>query len=1247
MASSPSATIASMASTMASMASTLIKSSNESMTSTVKPIASTIENMASTIVTMSGTIACIPSVVSDMASTIANMSATITNLAGTDYAKGQSIAVIASSIAAMSNTIASMLSGAPSPVPSSTIVSSSSINVSTATNTPLARESSSAESPKLQSSVPSTLTTATATTCSPTASPPTPTTCSIKCTCSPKPTVHNIPTTKPTLRVTAIHSSTSTSTLPTSPSTYTLPQSISVHLTPSCSVVTSLAQTKHTVISTPSTANMPSSTVTTNSSLTTLPSSSHSTGSTVSLWNGVRTIKILDSIGRTVLYDIFLWGTPKKSLSEHLDQYLSHLPEESTANYRKLSSVQRRFNKTDLQYMANDPSCASFDISLLWKCIKLACEDVAEASDPCWHTVSPQVSSDAKMECFVSGIKKCRNNVYHGTLEMSHSDFLQTAAELRFIFCGALSAAKQRYNRPDAELTSKTQWVQNNLDKIAQEILGENDLITFCGDRLMQDLAHEVNDSLKIQFQNAVNIDPMAFLVGVDLRLHVQKVFTNVRVRSGDRHGEGTLINYLDLVTVAKNDAKSGMPQVLLVEGLAGSGKTTLLTMVTDEWLKLEQDRSFRGLDQYDVLLKVQCRDRAITTFKCLLEKHVSSVFLKYRSLVLPLIKKCNVLILIDGLDEANEDSERLLTDILEEMKGVPSCTLLCTSRPERTSIFTSRIHSKFYISYIELLGIPESSREKFVRRYHEEIKRQAQGVQDTEALVQKVQELRGRELFMLPLNLVFLTWVYHHKPSAVTTTTTQSHLYHIVHQLSVEKLLDRLAHHPMTKARDRRDLESCIRECLKSIYHESILALAEEKLTLSKNAEDNIRTSCITQGIPPSELLSAFFCLKATRTYLGMQEQYSTPHLGMQEYYAALHIVSHSSMAKASGSVRDVLKVTLNALDINLSMFQNVLQHVAGLLHLLNYSVPEVVSVEVVDLLQESGVRCRTQWLDLVEDTGAAPMVLRRVAHHFMISSDGDEIVVTDGRIGSYTALLPHLPSECPIRVNITKVSEGLEELLRILTRHTCKWLFLHPFYRDPEEEVTFNDTLKLLLPRSNMKVFLGQLSPEGVVCLPASLENLALVFGGDEHSKALLRALREAHLPNLKHLKIHVPVKLVSPQCLGPLPNIDNVQPGEGVDLIISDVSDFDVDKASQVITGLQPPAGFRAITFPRTTTTGLGWRRLVKLLASAGAKIGAGIAVPDTSVNVDQKNELDNLAETTVGCDFWRVSEEILWP
>lgn len=912
-----------------------------------------------------------------------------------------------------------------------------------------------------------------------------------------------------------------------------------------------------------------------------------------------------------------------------------------------MNSVQRRFNKTEMKHINRDPSCASFDISLLWKCIKLLSEGVVDFNDLYWHPPSVQSSGNASMESYISAIKKYRNDVYHGTLEITHSDFLQIAAELRHIFVSALNAAKKRYNKPDAEVDQQINKVHDDIDRITQEVLGEDDLMTFCGNRLSQDLIHEVNDVLKTQFQNEVNIDPIAFLAGVNLRLHVQKVFTKIKIKVGDRSKEGTVINYLDLLSVANDDRSNAMPKMLLVEGVAGSGKTTLLTLITDEWLKFEQDRSFRGLDHYELLLKVQCRDRAITTLKSLLEKHVSTVFLKYRNFVLPLIKKCNVLVLIDGLDEANEDSERLLSDILEEMKGVPGCTLLCTSRPEKLSVLSSKINSKFHISYIELLGIPESSREQFVVRYHEEIKRQIDGDPNTDALVQKVRELGSRELFRLPINLVFFTWLYHHNPSAITMTTTHTQLYHMTHQLSVEKLLDRLTHHPITKRRDRRTLETCSRYCLEIVYLESLLSLTEDRLSLERKAEDRIRDVCISQGIPPLELLSAFFCLKTARSYLGMKEQYSVPHKGMQEYFAALHIVNHSSMEDNSGNIRRVLKSTLGTQEVELSLLQDVLQHVAGLLHLLKPNAPESVSVEVVDLLQESGVRCRKQWLDLLEDTEAAPAVLHRVAHHFMISSNGEEIVVSDSHVSSYVALLPHLPAQCPVRVNIIHNPDDLEELLRILTRHSCMWLFLHNYYRNPRPKVAFDDILQLLLPRSNMKVFLGQMSADCICCLPKSLENLGLVLSTDNHCRLLLAALRTAHLPNLRHLKIHAPVNLLSLEAITSLPDIESAQLGEGVDLIMSGVDNPSVDKAARMIAAFQPPSGVRAITFPNTTATESGWRRLVHRLAQEGVKVRAGIAVPDTTVTIDQKNQLDHLAETTVGCDFWRITEDILWP
>ncbi|KAK4326585.1 hypothetical protein Pmani_000812 [Petrolisthes manimaculis] len=61
--------------------------------------------------------------------------------------------------------------------------------------------------------------------------------------------------------------------------------------------------------------------------------------------------------------------------------------------------------------------------------------------------------------------------------------------------------------------------------------------------------------------------------------------------------------------------------------------------------------------------------------------------------------------------------------------------------------------------------------------------------------------------------------------------------------------------------------------------------------------------------------------------------------------------------------------------------MYQNVLQHLAGLLHLHIDPVLNHMVVEVVELLRDAGVRNREQWLDLVEDTKASPAVLAAIA--------------------------------------------------------------------------------------------------------------------------------------------------------------------------------------------------------------------------------------------------------------------------
>ncbi|KAK8386560.1 hypothetical protein O3P69_010890 [Scylla paramamosain] len=689
-------------------------------------------------------------------------------------------------------------------------------------------------------------------------------------------------------------------------------------------------------------------------------------------------------VGRQdVLFSIFTWGTPNKSDATPLDQYLKQLPPSSTANFPKLSCKQRSFSNIELHQIQSDSTCATFDISFLYKAIKLACENVGDYNDESvWKTPSNI------MEYYITAIKDERNNSMHGMRDITTQEFLNTAAKLRTLFHEALRTAKMRYKISDAELNGKIKNINDKLDKAMLEVLGEEDLLSFYIAQLRQDLIQETNKVLRKHFLNSLNIDPMSFLTDTKLKLHVEKVFTEIIVTRAST-GVRRYLRYENLIKDARSGPESSQPQILLVEGIAGSGKTTFVTLVTGEWLKDSKDRIVTGLDYYDLLLRIQCRERKITSLNCLLKNEVPDVFLKFRTLILPLIKNCKILILVDGLDESNEDSEKLIDDILTQMKTVKGCTLMFTSRPEGVTSFKNKIPLDYQVSYVKLIGIPEACRVAFVRRYHEEIKHQIGDTQNTEKLVENVQQVLEKEHFRLPLNMVFLTWVYIYDPCAITTTTTQTQLYHNTYQLCLQKLLNRLACNTITRNSDRQTLETDLKQPMGAIQKESLLALWRSRVTFDHEAEVRIRNSCLKQNIPPNELLSAFLTLKANRTHLGTIIQYSAPHKGLQEFYAAMHIATHPKLKTSSASIRSVLQETLGKLDENLGRIQNVLYHVAGMLHLPpnTSTVSETITNEVLDMLFDSGMNVREKWLDLVEDTRGNIAVLHRVAPYFVAS--------------------------------------------------------------------------------------------------------------------------------------------------------------------------------------------------------------------------------------------------------------------
>ncbi|MPC56645.1 hypothetical protein E2C01_050610 [Portunus trituberculatus] len=982
---------------------------------------------------------------------------------------------------------------------------------------------------------------------------------------------------------------------------------------------------------------------------------------------GFKVISILDGKGRGVLQRVLAWGTPGKSPSITLDAYLSSLPEDSTASYRY---TKIKFNKSEINQLRQCSSCSQCDITLLFKAIKLACENVASFEDRRW------VEPSKELEYYLTCIKNKRNEVFHGHREMSHPEFLRTAADIRELLVATLTAAGHRYDKTEREVTKEIEGVHSEIDRIMEEVLGEEELLMEKGDMLTKDFIEEADRRVRLMLEETVYLDPMSFLSGTTLRSHVESIFCRIKIKqSQPGHKEGN-VEYADILTLVQGSetptseetrqsspptpakyrttlnfqciassairrffkkkpvqqkvptpsqqtrTSMGRPQLLLVQGVAGSGKTTLLSLIMAEYMKTVGDRILRGLDQYDLLLRVQCRDHHSSSFGGLLQQLMPDQFLKYRNILLPLLKRCRVLVLIDGLDEVNNNSSKLVKDILHEAKNARGFTLVCTSRPEKVTDFLPTIPSEYIVIRMELTGIPESERLSFVLRHHRLITQQVPGCRSSaDDLQQIINEIGAREQFRLPLNLLFLTWIFSHDPSFSASTITQSELYFRIHELCQQRLLDRLSR--SANAMDRWTLQKKLQEVVQELYRVCVVGLSRCQLSLSKEDEDSLRSACIARGLPHQEVLSAFLTLKATWSPWGIQEQYSPPHKGLQDFYGALYVVP----LVGKGNAKSIKDKILGSGKVDLSVFQYMLRHVAAL---LPHPVKEDAADQVVNLLKTAGMRYEDHWLDLIEDTKAAPAIVVSVAQHFPVPED---IMIKDTHVKSYTALLPHLP---PSRVGIVlnRDPRDVMELFEALSGHACTRLYFRHHFRYPRITDTSDAILQQVLASNKLEDFGGHLSEIGVAELPSCLKKLSLAVVGDDHARRILLAIQDqpTRLPLLHNLEIHVPLASLSSTTLPQLPDAGDVM------VYLSSVTDYNIPKACQVAGALQPPSGYMGISFPKVGVTVDGWKKLLDGLEQQKVKT-VGLEAPAACLPSELRIQLREQAKKTLSAYFFR--------
>ncbi|KAK3891359.1 hypothetical protein Pcinc_004752 [Petrolisthes cinctipes] len=701
---------------------------------------------------------------------------------------------------------------------------------------------------------------------------------------------------------------------------------------------------------------------------------------------GCKVLMNLEAAAKEVMKIVLIWGTPGKDPKEDIITYVKRLdPSTSKTNYvLEDKKSHPKLDNTQKEKVKNDSSCDTFDITLLLIFIKLCCMKMAHLNDAAWF------SDGDELENLLYQIKKAQYNAMHESLEITKTEFKEKTKKLRKDLIATLTKAKERFGRSDTELKKEINNIEVAMKRITEEPLDLDDFLRYYHSDFQEHIISRMADQLK-QHMDTKHIKPLSFLTTNKVWLQLDKIYTKIKFMEGRLEGKEKNVDHPDLIKLVQG--KSTKPQVLVVEGLAGSGKTTLVEQMTKKWSNGSND-SIRGLNEYKLLLTVWCRDSHLSSYSDLVDFLFQPSTPEYKELLPKLIKESSLLVIIDGIDEVNESSRKLIRDILDQMQGNSKCTVMFTTRPEALQEGLQLIPNTYYRVEVELVGIPMGQRKDFLHRYLDELHKACPGTTPTPPTTDDINQcikqldVERKEHFRLPLNLSIVAILMYSWPDKMNRNTTQTELYYYIHELTLEKLEKRLIDNDLTKDFGRRKRLDKVENWLSAMYCEMFIALTHDQLTLQEESVNKLRYKCVTLDLPPDEMMAAFM---ETRTIKGLRgvdlDCYSVPHKDFQERYGALYIIQCKNKLKKrkkSENVKQIMLTTAGIGELKIPKMQNLLQMLVGMIpHDWNF----IMVKEVVNLLQEAGVNRRAQWLDIIEDTKCTDDVLKVIIDHIPLS--------------------------------------------------------------------------------------------------------------------------------------------------------------------------------------------------------------------------------------------------------------------
>nr|XP_045618600.1 uncharacterized protein LOC123770606 [Procambarus clarkii] len=305
----------------------------------------------------------------------------------------------------------------------------------------------------------------------------------------------------------------------------------------------------------------------------------------------------------------------------------------------------------------------------------------------------------------------------------------------------------------------------------------------------------------------------------------------------------------------------------------------------------VEDPDAIRHLGTVDLVFYVQCRDSHLNTFDDLLRQLLPQTlrdsgadFQLFKEIILSL----NILVLIDGYDQVNDHSLRLVKELLH-LPG-KDVRLVITTRPGWDQQLSQLVPHTRPRCNILVLGITPERRVEFAERtmkvlVEEESQRSVITGRFTQRLEQMSQFLG--EYLNTPLTLTLLALLCVEAPEEFNNLTTNTQVYEKIHDFITNKLVSRLTDKHVTEPKRKCD------KFLLFLEEISLRGIQRKEYDLWPETEAEIRVKCDTLGLPQEEVLSNYFTRTSYRRGLRVVWVFGYVHARYQEYCASRGLVA------------------------------------------------------------------------------------------------------------------------------------------------------------------------------------------------------------------------------------------------------------------------------------------------------------------------------------------------------------------